>query len=204
MIKCCKYGIPVFFRWAGIFHIETNEQALFLTFDDGPSTETTFFILKSLDRAKAKATFFCSGKQVKEYPELFAEIKRQNHKIGNHGYNHLNGIKSPNSNYFEDIEKADKLIQSKIFRPPYGKLKPSQYFNLRKKFQIIFWTVMSQDFDMTTSWQADFKKIIPYLKKGCIIVFHDTGKAKKKLEKLLPAILTYGIEKGFVFKSLPI
>lgn len=202
MITCCQYFVPVCFRWAGIYRIKTDKPELFLTFDDGPSSEVTPFVLETLAKVQAQATFFCSGKQIKQYPELFSEIKKQNHVIGNHGYEHYNGLKTSNKIFFADIEKTDKLINSSLFRPPFGKLKPSQYFSLKKHYKIIFWTIMTRDFDVASTWQEDFEKIKPYLKKGAIIVFHDTYKAEEKLRKMLPAILDYCIRQGFEFSGL--
>jgi len=187
---------------AGTFCIKTDQPELFLTFDDGPSPETTPFVLDTLQQAQAKASFFCSGGKVEQYPELLAEIKKQNHQTGNHGYKHFNGLKTQNKKFFADIENANRLIQSSLFRPPYGKLKPSQYFILRKQYKIIFWTVITRDFDTTTIWQEDFEKIKPHLRKGTILVFHDSPKANKKMRNLLPAILDYGIKEGFGFSEI--
>ncbi len=202
MLLIFKYKVPALFQIAGTFHLKTSEPNIYLTFDDGPSPEVTPFVLKTLAQSNAQATFFCSGKQAEQYPELFAEIKNQNHQIGNHGYNHLNGLKSSTKTYLSDITKGHKIIQSPLFRPPYGKMKPLQFLRLRKQFRIIFWTLMTRDFDDKTIWQKDFEKIKPKIKKGSIILLHDTPIAKEKIIKLLPAILEYCKEKGFKFAKI--
>ena len=199
MVICCKYFVPAYLRFAGTFRIKTDKPEIFLTFDDGPSPEVTPPILNILEQARAKATFFCSGEKAEQYPELLAKIKKQNHQIGNHSYKHLNGLKTNTKKYLTNIERANNIIQSALFRPPYGKIKPTQYFRLRNRYQIVFWTILTRDFDTFTSWQQDFEKIKPHLQKGAILVFHDTLKAKEKLINLLPAILDYGKKKGFEF-----
>jgi len=202
MPEIFKYKVPAIFQIAGTFGIKTPEPNVYLSFDDGPSPEVTPFVLKTLAQANAQATFFCSGKQAEQYPGLFAEIKKQNHQIGNHGYNHLNGLKTNTKTYLSDIAKGNKIIQSSLFRPPYGKMKPTQFFKLKKQFKIIFWTLMTRDFDSKTKWQEDFEKIKPIIKKGTIILLHDTPKTKQKLVNILPAILEYGKEKGLKFTKI--
>ncbi len=203
MASCCQYYVPAYLRWAGTFRIKTNRPELFLTFDDGPSPKATSFVLDTLQQVDAKATFFVSGKNTEQYPELFNRIKNEGHTIGNHGYTHLNGLKTDTKTYIDNINQGHKIVQSPLFRPPYGKMKIAQYFKLRKQFNIVFWTIMSRDFDTTTTWQQDFEIIKSHLAKGIIIVFHDTPKAEKKLKNLLPAIIKYGMEQNFSFQCLP-
>ncbi|MCD6366777.1 MAG: polysaccharide deacetylase family protein [Bacteroidales bacterium] len=202
MIICCKYFVPAYLRWAGTFRIKTDKPEIFLTFDDGPSPEVTPFVLDALQQAQAKASFFCSGEKAEQHPDLLVEIKRQNHQVGNHGYKHFNGLKTNKKIYLADIDRANNIIQSPLFRPPYGKLKPTQYFELRNRYKIVFWTILTRDFDTSVSWQQDFKKIKPHLQKGAILVFHDTPKAEEKLRSLLPAVLDYGKKKGFEFSGI--
>ncbi len=202
MVSCCQYYVPAYLRWAGTFCIKTDLPEIFLSFDDGPSPEVTPFVLNMLKQAKAKATFFCTGENVEKYNDLFSEIKNRNHQFGNHGYKHLNGLKTDNKSYLLDVEKANKIIQSDLFRPPYGKLKPSQYFALRKQYKIIFWTIMTRDFDSTTNWHDDFEKIKTHMNNGTILVFHDSPNANKKIKNLLPAILDSGIKNGFRFVKI--
>lgn len=200
----CKYKVPAIFHVAGTFRIKTHRPTLFLTFDDGPTPEVTPFVLEILKHADIKATFFLSGKNVENHPVIFDEIVKHQHQIGNHGYNHLNGWKTKNQNYFDDIEKATQLIKSNLFRPPYGKLKPSQYVNLKHKYKIIYWHVMSRDFDNSDNSKQSFRKIIQFVNNGSIIVFHDTLKAKNKLVNLLPQVIEFGINNNYQFSKIEI
>ncbi len=106
-----------------IWRIPNSENKVFLTFDDGPDPEGTPRILDILAKYDAKATFFCLGRQVEKYPTLFERILKEGHAVGNHTYSHLNGWTTANEKYFEDIERANEIIGSKLFRPPYGRIK---------------------------------------------------------------------------------
>ena len=106
------------YRWR--FSLVPKE--IYLTFDDGPTPEITTFVLNELKKNKAKATFFCIGKNVKKHPTIYERIKKEGHAVGNHTYNHLNGFRTNNTNYIENIQQAEKLIETNLFRPPYGRL----------------------------------------------------------------------------------
>ena len=196
--------IPSWFRfWFNdlIWKIPTTEKHLYLTFDDSPFIETTNFILENLNKYNAEATFFCLGKNAENYPELFRKISKK-HTIGNHSYSHLNGWKTDNKVYFEDIRKAQEIIQSEIFRPPYGKIKLSQIKELKKTYKIIMWDVMSRDFSIETSPKKCLNNVLKYAQSGSIIVLHDSKKAKKNMQYILPEILKIYTDKGYVFKKL--
>ena len=105
-----------------IWKIPTKKNVLYLTFDDGPTEKVTREILEILKTENAKATFFCVGKNVEKHPDLFSRIKDEGHAVGNHTHTHLNGWKTNKTQYLKDIDEANRLIKSNLFRPPYGKL----------------------------------------------------------------------------------
>lgn len=188
-----------------------TKKEIYLTFDDGPTPEITQFVLSKLKDYKAKATFFCIGKNIKNHPEIFSEIISDGHSIGNHTQNHLNGWKSSNISYINDFLACENVISSKVeksqninlFRPPYGKIKKSQAKEiLRKGYKIIMWDVLSADFDTTISKEKCLQNVLENTKNGSIIVFHDSVKAFEKLEFALPKVLKTFSEKGFVFKAI--
>ncbi len=187
-----------------IWRIPVNEKIIYLTFDDGPIPETTPWILNQLDAYNAKATFFCIGENVKKYPKYYQKILTNGHKTGNHTYNHTVGMKSKNKQYFENIQKAGMFIDSKLFRPPHGRIKFSQAKYLRKNtnLQIIMWDVLSMDFDNSRSPEQVYKNVIHYSRPGSIIVFHDSLKAQKKLQYTLPRCLKFFSEKKYRFEAL--
>ncbi len=153
----------------------TNQRIIYLTFDDGPTPGVTNVILNILDKYNAKATFFCIGKKVKQYPELYQEIINRGHSVGNHTMIHLNGFKTSTKEYINDVLEAERLIKSTLFRPPYGKCTPKQHRLLSELgFKTIFWSHLSYDFDNYLDSDERVKKIIKRSKNGSIIVFHDS------------------------------
>ena len=186
-----------------IYRINTEDKNIYLTFDDGPFDETTPEILSILKSYNAKATFFCLGKNVKLYPELYHSLLENGHTTGIHGYEHLNGWKTKNREYYRDIEKASLLIDSVLFRPPYGKIRPDQIRHLKKKYKIIMWDVLSGDFDPATSIERCKNNVLNNVSPGSIVVMHDSLKAKEKVLGILPEILKELSKRGYRFKVLP-
>lgn len=186
-----------------VTHVPGTGNKIFLTFDDGPTPGITNQVLAFLSHYNAKATFFCTGKNVIENQELFQEIEHAGHLTGNHGYSHLNGWTTKKSIYTEDCYKATLIIPNKIFRPPYGKITPGQYSILKKDFTIYLWTALSWDFHPVVSPELCLKKAKKHLYPGSILVFHDTEKASGKLIYTLPRLLEIGLNKGYQFDILP-
>ena len=196
-----------------LWRIDTDKKEIYLTFDDGPTPKVTHFVLKTLKKYHAKATFFCIGKNIENHPQIFEQIINDGHSIGNHTQNHLNGWKTETTKYIENIEKGQDSINKKIqktsqqnkllFRPAYGKIKNLQAKILIKKgYKIIMWTILSGDFDIKIDKDKCHDNVINSSKKGAIIVFHDSEKAFKTLSYVLPKVLAYFSKKGFTFKKL--
>jgi peptidoglycan/xylan/chitin deacetylase (PgdA/CDA1 family) len=186
------------------WQIPSAEKNIYLTFDDGPHPTATSFALDQLKQFNAKATFFCIGKNVVEHPHIYQRIIEEGHSVGNHTNNHLNGWKNDDEIYFNNIQLAETQIQSKLFRPPYGRIKLSQakWLQKNKSFNIIMWSILSGDFDTDLSPEKCLSNIINNTKAGNIIVMHDSEKAWKRMEYALPATLDYFTKKGFNFKKI--
>lgn len=193
-----------------IWDIPNNENKVYLTFDDGPTPEITQWVLNQLDQYNAKATFFCIGKNIVAHPEIFNQIIEKGHGIGNHTHNHLNGWKTTTDEYLEKIETCEatisninseiSILKSKIFRPPYGKIKVAQAKKLRQQgYKIIMWDVLSADFDQSISKEECLNNVLSNTKSGSVIVFHDSLKAFKNLEYTLPKVLQHLTENNFSF-----
>ena len=188
-----------------IWEVKTTEKNLYLTFDDGPQPQATSFVLHELKKYNAKATFFCIGKNVKEYFEIYKEIISEGNKPGNHTFNHLNGWKTNDKKYLEDILQAANLIDSDLFRPPYGKITKFQLKALKgEKFKLktVMWNVLSGDFDEKITPENCYLNVMNNTGPGSIIVFHDSLKALPRLQYALPRVLEYFTEKGFQFKII--
>jgi len=205
----------------------SNSQAIYLTFDDGPVPEVTPWVLEILQKYNAKATFFCIGDNVKKHPDIFRRIIQEKHCIGNHSFNHLNGWKTSNSAYVENILKTEQIFSEmridktggaqqksqsmhfqshpnyKLFRPPYGRIKNSQAKLLTKKgYKIVMWDVISGDYDKNYSAGKCFDNVTKNASAGSIIVLHDSKKASGNLRIILPQLLHFYKEKGLEFRSL--
>ncbi len=190
-----------------VWKIDTHENLLYLTFDDGPHPEATSFVLDELKKFNAKATFFCVGKNVKENFTLYRRIITEGHKVGNHTYNHLNGWKTDDQTYIEDIEKAAKIIDSDLFRPPYGRITKFQRKAISGKklhLKTIMWDVLSGDFDQSVDGENCYLNVINNAKPGSIVVFHDSSKSFITLRFALPKILQHYIENGYQFAVIPV
>jgi peptidoglycan-N-acetylglucosamine deacetylase len=190
-----------------VWSIDTKENVLYLTFDDGPNPVSTSFILKQLKQHNALATFFCIGKNVAAYPEIYRQILDGGHTAGNHTHNHLNGWKADNKNYLNDTAEAAKYIDSSLFRPPYGRIRAFQAKNIPKAMKepsakIIMWDVLSGDFDDSISKEQCLQNVILNARKGSIIVFHDSKKAFPLLEYCLPRVLDFFSTQRFRFEGL--
>lgn len=186
------------FLWA----VKTNNKEVYLTFDDGPQPGVTNWVLDLLKEYNAKATFFCIGHNVAQYPELYARIQAEGHTIGNHTYNHINGLKSSNAGYYANIQKAKELIDSHLFRPPYGKLRWWQAQWVKRNFKPVMWSVLAADWDQAVTPEECFTNVASNTTNGAIIVFHDSLKAETNLRATLPKYLAFLKANGYVACSL--
>ena len=186
-----------------LWNFREKEKKIYLTFDDGPNEELTDWILEILERYHARATFFCLGKNVERFYGQYQKILKYGHSIGNHSYSHLKGWSTKNKKYFLDIEKAGKLINSDLFRPPHGRVRLSQINHLKKNYKIVLWDVLSKDYNPNYRPEKIIRRIILHARPGSVVVFHDSKQAEKNLKQVLPAILDYYHNKGYIFSSIP-
>ena len=177
-----------------------NEKAVYLTFDDGPIPESTPWLIETLDKYNVKATFFMVGDNVRKYPELLELIKSHGHRLGNHTFNHIGGLKVWSWQYLWNANKADRLIQSNLFRPPHGWMKPLQYARLRRHYTIIMWDLVTRDYSKLLTADDVFENVKRYARNGSIITFHDSLKSIDKLKTALPQSIEWLRDNGYEFK----
>ncbi len=185
-----------------IWEMETKEKVVYLTFDDGPTPTVTDKVLDMLKQYDACGTFFCVGKNVKKNKRLYNRILREKHAVGNHTYDHHKGWSTTNRLYLKNIQKCKSLIETNMFRPPYGRIKRSQIRAIRKKYHIIMWDVLSYDFSPNVDPQQCVKNVVDNVKPGSIVVFHDSLKAKSNVLEALPQVLEELTKNGYSFNCL--
>ncbi len=196
-----------------VWEVSNTENKIYLTFDDGPIPEITEWVLEELKKHDAKATFFCIGHNIEKHPEIFEKVIKDGHSVGNHTFNHRNGWKTSTEEYLENTKLCEASLsnlqskihhlKSKLFRPPYGKIKASQSKKLRQLgYKIIMWDVLSADYDTAITPEKCLENVLQNARSGSIIVFHDSVKAFPNLEYTLPKALKYWKEKGFVCDAI--
>ncbi len=187
-----------------IWRIKTNRRkVVFLTFDDGPIPEVTPWVLDKLDEYGIKATFFMVGDNVARNPELYQEVKRRGHSVGNHTMHHLQGMKVSSYRYMHDITEANDLIDSPLFRPPHGLLRWKQARAIKDRYNIVMYDLVTRDYSKKLTPEKVFGNVRRYARNGSIIVFHDSLKAEKNMKAVLPRAIEFLRSRGYEFDTLP-
>jgi len=184
------------------WRVKTKSKLIYLTFDDGPVPEVTPQVLDILDEYGWKATFFCVGDNVRKYPEVYQEVLRRGHRVGNHSFNHIRGYRYPVEDYVDNVKKASVYIESRLFRPPHGRITFSQIKALKEDYDIVMWDVITFDYDRKKKPEQIMQTLRRYLRRGSVVVFHDSIKAKENVLTVLPQALAYWKEKGYSFGLL--
>ena len=194
----------IWLRWLyprATWRMDKNERAVYLTFDDGPIPEATPFILKTLAEFGVHATFFMVGDNVRKHPELYDQIVAAGHQVGNHTFNHWGGFKHTTRSYSENVQTANDLIHSHLFRPPHGWMRWEQYFWVGRKYRIVMWDLVTRDYSKWMTADDIVANVKRYARNGSIITFHDSLKSIDKLHYALPESLRWLKEQGYEFKT---
>ena len=189
-----------------LWHGDRKKKKIYLTFDDGPVPEVSDYILDVLSDQDVKATFFCVGDNIKKYPEVFKRIIDEEHGIGNHTFNHLNGWKVSEDDYLKNIQLCDEVINNnsltgpiKLFRPPYGKIRKKILKRIRNEYKIIMWDVLSYDFSAKVTAEKCLEKSLKYTRNGSIIIFHDSKKSFEKNKLIISQYIQHFKNKNYDF-----
>ncbi len=185
-----------------IWRLPKEEKTVYLTFDDGPIPEVTPYVLELLREHGIKATFFCVGENVQKHPEVYKQVLAAGHLVGNHTFNHLAGFTNFSWRYIHNVDKAREFIHSNLFRPPHGTFRYTQFMLLRTKFHIVFWDVVTRDYNNKLSGEDVLKIVKKYTRNGSVIVFHDSLKAEKNLRYALPKAIEFLKKEGYKFELL--
>ncbi|MBP3547610.1 MAG: polysaccharide deacetylase family protein [Alistipes sp.] len=193
-----------FLRWIfpGVIWSIDDPEGIYLTFDDGPTPGVTEWILHTLDRYDAKATFFVLGKNVELYPDLYQMILDRGHKIGNHTYSHQKGWRMSLERYIEDVDLAGDMVHTELFRPPYAQITRAQLHAVSQRYRVVMWNVLSRDYNRKLSPKKCLRGTIKGLRGGDIISLHDSAKSFRNTSYVLPALLRTAREMGLTCKIL--
>jgi len=199
---------PAWLQWLlsdYTWRIDTSEKIIYLTFDDGPIPVVTEQVMGTLETFNAKATFFCIGDNVRKYPGIFSELKKRGHSIGNHTYNHLNGWKTADEVYLDNFHRCQDILQTdtRLFRPPYGRIRKAQYRLLPGDTKVMMWDVLTGDFSPNVLPASALNSAIRLSRPGTIMLLHDSIKAEQKMSYILPRVLEHFSESGYRFEALP-
>lgn len=174
-----------------VWNLPGEKGDVYITFDDGPTPGITEWIVETLARYDAKATFFCLGRNVERYPDSFRAILDAGHHAGNHTYSHQKGWQMSLEQYVEDVDFAGHFISSDLFRPPYGRIKPRQARVLAERYNIIMWDVLSRDYSNLVTPRQCAGNVVKHVRAGSIVVFHDSRKASRNMCYALPRVLDH-------------
>ncbi len=201
-----RFRVPAIVRWfffKRIWRIE-DPNGVALTFDDGPTVELSDWILDELKKHEIKATFFCVGSNIAACRGQYERMLAEGHQIGNHTFRHEKGTGTALPDYLNSVEETDKLLKSKLFRPPYGRLPLSYGKKLKDKYRIIMWTWLSYDYDKEVPTDQILRSAEKDIRAGDILVLHDNSKVKDRLQKLLPEIIRIVKDKGLEFRLISV
>jgi peptidoglycan/xylan/chitin deacetylase (PgdA/CDA1 family) len=193
---------PFMLRWAypgAVWRLDKKAKTVYLTFDDGPIPDVTPWVLEVLKKENVKATFFCVGENVEKHLEIYNAILKDGHRVGNHSFHHIRGRKFKLNDYLEDVQKAADFISSNLFRPPYGSLTIGQYKALKKNYKIIFWDVLTEDYNQEKTPEDCLNNVKKLTRNGSVIVFHDSIKAAERLRNFLSAAIQHLKQQGYAF-----
>lgn len=190
------------FYKGSVWRMDKTEPYIYLTFDDGPIPEVTPWVLDVLKLYDVKATFFCVGDNIDKNTQLFNRIINEGHQVGNHTYNHLKGWNETHANYIDNIEKCQVLTKTYLFRPPYGRIKKKQYNSISNTYKVVFWDVLSYDYDKLVSPKTCLHNSLKYTRNGSIIVFHDSLKSYENLKYVLPQYIEHFLKLNYKFVTL--
>lgn len=191
-------------RWLypnALWRMDKNDHSVYLTFDDGPIPESTPFILETLRRYNAKATFFMVGENVLRYHDLYNQIVAEGHQVGNHTFNHIGSFKHWTLTYALNIQQANDLIKAHLFRPPHGWMRLSVYWWFQRRYKIVMWDLVTRDYSKWLTADDVVRNVKRYTRNGSIITFHDSLKSIDKLKTALPEALEWLQEQGYEFKT---
>lgn len=199
-----SWGLPILTR------LSTQEKTVALTFDDGPSSESTPAVLDALGAFGVHATFFVLGEAVERSPDLLRRIVAEGHTLGLHGYGHRPFVLMSQRQIKGEIERAREAVRrvcpdaalSSWLRPPHGFKSPGTLWAVhRAGFRFAGWSRDGRDYAEEDP-ERMARNILDRLRPGAIILLHD-GPGNAATVGALPTILQGLRERGWQPLTLP-
>ena len=188
------------------FSVNVDGPYIAMTFDDGPSPETTPRLLDILKQRNIKATFFMIGQNAERNPAIVKRILAEGHEIGNHSWTHPQLSKLSDDRVTEEINKTQNAIKDAsgytpvLMRPPYGAITARQKDWIEKDFglSVIIWSVDPFDWKRPGASVIE-QRILAGARPGAIVLSHDIH---KQTVDAMPATLDALAAKGFKFVTV--
>ena len=177
-----------------------NERAVYLTFDDGPIPEVTPWVLDVLRHYDIRATFFMVGDNIRKHPEEFEMVRAAGHRLGNHTFNHIGGLRHSFLKYKQNAEMANEYLHTDLFRPPHGWMTWSQYLWMKRNYRIVMWDLVTRDYSTRLNGRDVLRNVRHLARPGSIITFHDSVKSYDKILYALPRSIEWLQRQGYAFK----
>ncbi|MFH0948336.1 MAG: polysaccharide deacetylase family protein [Elusimicrobiota bacterium] len=181
-----------------------NDKMISLTFHDGPNPKSTPQLLKILDDANIRATFFIVGKMAEKYPELIKEINKRGHQIANHTYNHKNLTTLSTAEIISELSRTRILIKDIIGVDTYLYTPPGGQYNswvIKEAnscgYKMALWSVFPED--QTNLSPVIYEKVVSKSRDGSVVLFHN---GPPDTIDALPKIIEKLKTRGFRFTTL--
>lgn len=192
------------FRRDVLFRVDDGKPSVYLTFDDGPIPESTPWLLETLAKFDAKATFFMVADNARRYPHLHKAVLEAGHAVGNHTFHHKPPFRQSVEEMMRDVALAHEVLDSKLFRPPHGIMTRSQQKALSAAgYTVVMFDLNTLDYHADRTPQQIIDSVCRNVRPGCIINLHDSLKSIDKLKQCLPVILSHLLSQGYSLLPLP-
>jgi peptidoglycan-N-acetylglucosamine deacetylase len=189
-----------------VARIETPDNVVALTFDDGPHPRNTPRILDLLDKYDVKATFFMMGRNVERFPDVARQVIARGHEVGNHSYSHPKLVWMWPAAVRDEIDRTDRLLREAgvtgpiHFRPPHAAkfvvlpyvLRQTQRLSVLGDVDVEEWKGHAADVMIAAA--------LGQVRPGSIIGFHDVlgAETAKAVDAVIPELQ----RRGYTFERV--
>ncbi|HEY8704038.1 MAG TPA: polysaccharide deacetylase family protein [Gaiellaceae bacterium] len=209
--------VPLLARAYGIECRLARDDAVALTFDDGPHDEGTPSVLAELERRGATATFFLVGEQVRRRPALAREIVAAGHEVAVHGDRHALLLRRRVRELADDLDRAAATIADAtgvfptLYRPPYGVFSSGALAHVRLRgWRPLLWSTWGRDWERRATPETIARRATRGLRPGDVVLLHDSDayssddswrRTAAALPSVIDAVAALGVPASSVTQS---